>query len=58
MAKKSYEQKKRDLASKGMPDPRVGKNVTKGDKKAALGYMGDCAACKAGKPHSKHTMFA
>lgn len=36
----SYTSKKKDLASKGMPDPKVGKNVTKGDKDAEL-----CAKC-------------
>lgn len=36
----SYAQKKKDLASKGMPDPSVGKNVKEGDKKAEL-----CAIC-------------
>lgn len=33
----SYTQKKKDLAAKGMPNPKVGKNVTSGDKKAELG---------------------
>lgn len=32
----SYSQKKKNLAAKGMPDPVVKKNVTKGDKSAEL----------------------
>lgn len=33
----SYTSKKKDLAAKGMPDPKVGKNVKSGDKKAEMG---------------------
>lgn len=36
MAKK-YEQKKKDLASRGMPDPVVKKNVTNADKRQEMG---------------------
>lgn len=32
-----YDKKKKDLASKGMPNPKVGKNVTSGDRKAEMG---------------------
>lgn len=34
---KKYEKKKRELAAKGMPNPKVGKNVTNEDRAAALG---------------------
>lgn len=37
MAKdKEYEKKKKDLAEKGMSDPKVKKNVKEGDKEAEL----------------------
>lgn len=46
MAKKDkYEEKKKELASKGMPDPRVKKNVTEGDRKAELPCK-DCGSKK------------
>lgn len=41
MAKESYESKKKNLAAKVMPDPKVGKNVKEGDKKAEL----PCKTC-------------
>lgn len=47
----SYTQKKKDLAAKGMPDPKVGKNVTKADKKAALGT---CLRCGGKHKTSQH----
>lgn len=34
-----YEKKKKELASKGMPNPKVKKNVTKADKKSEMGHM-------------------
>ena len=36
-----YDKKKKELASKGMPDPAVKKNVTSSDKKAEL----PCKTC-------------
>lgn len=41
MSKMSYEKKKKELASKGMPNPKVGKNVTKADKDSEMG----CKTC-------------
>lgn len=34
---KKYEQKKKELAAKGMPNPKVSKNVTGADRAAEMG---------------------
>ena len=50
----SYASKKKDLASKGMPDPKVGRNVKSGDKKAELPidrYMKNRSDARASGKH-------
>lgn len=49
MAKDKYEEKKKNLASKGMPDPRVKKNVEEGDREAEL----PCKTCGSKKHKTK-----
>lgn len=51
----SYSQKKKDLAAKGMPDPKVGKNVTEGDTKAELGPCKICGGKHKTIDHKKST---
>lgn len=52
MAKDKYEEKKKNLAEKGMPNPKVKRNVTEADDEAE---MGPCKKCGS-KKHttSKH----
>lgn len=46
---KKYEKKKKELAERGMPDPRVKKNVTEGDREAEL----PCKTCASKKHKTK-----
>lgn len=51
MAKDKYEEKKKNLAAKGMPNPKVKHNVSESDKESEMGPK--CKHCGS-KKHKSH----